>query len=529
MKKYLLVFVAFALIFTAGSAFAGNNVPNEIGSVNVPGDSVFFNYYDIRTMAQGGPGLTDNYFTVVNWDYDEWINAHVRVRTGQCSVELLDFDVLLSPNDIFTFDLYQAPDGDTVFASCDEHTLTASGFAVDANGCFILDTGTFPGQLSLIQECGQCPDGTAITAQAALEATRWGYVEVIGESEIRADYAGNNSACATSPSASNGCCELDIEAGLHTAYDLWDSGDCLEFVGPDPNLFGRVYYAMLDGSGNIMRLAQQNGHSFFSTVYEPYIVHRPCYSDTNAGCGSGDGELENPVLNFGDSFAYEAAATSVSQGAIDLNYCFWSDTITTAGDVQNRNGAAATFGPTWADFHNRGHTNTTSEGLIDACDHFDKSIAFSHYFYVPDQGESRFIFTFPIQHFLNQTIEVTKEVRFDTEQNECVLPTQKFISPGLPGPSIARGEVTIIEADEGEACAFNEGWIGFELDTTADGPDSCGAPCDVVPPTGAGYTIDTTVFFTACTVGSVVNWGNAGVDVMSISPMQFFGFGPPPG
>jgi hypothetical protein len=517
LDKFLAVLLALTLLFTAGSAIAGSPPPEIIGTTSATGNFVFFNYYDIRTMAEGGPGLTDNYFTVTNGSYYTWINAHVRVRTGQCSVELLDFDVLMSPLDVFTFDLYQAPDGETVFASCDTHTLTASGFNVDANGCFILDTGTFPNQLSLIQECGQCPDGTAITAQAALEATRWGYVEVLGEVFLYASDGPDSSA--SNPTE---CTTEQLENGEWTAYDFCEAtnpggpSDCYSYADCGPSwdeayLHGRQYYAMLDGAGNLMRLAQQNGHSWINDDLGLY--HRPCYSDNSPGCSSGDGELEadNPT-----GWAYSAATTSTNPpGANDLNYCFWSNTASSAPDqIVNRNGAAATFGPTLADFHNRGDSNTTTNGLVLTCDHFWKGYPTSHYFYVPGQGETRFVFTFPIQHFLNQTIEITKGARFDTEQNECTLPTQKFISPGLPGPSIARGEVTLIEADEGEACAFNEGWLWFNLATTSDGPSSCGSNCG-----GPASFIDSEV---ACTIGSVVNWGDAGTDVMSISPLQYY-------
>jgi hypothetical protein len=119
-SKFLAVMIAVLIAFT-GSAIAWDEDQSQLYHDDT--DSMIFSYYDIRTMAQGGPGLTDNYYTVINEDNDEWYQMHVRVRTGQCSVELLDFDVLLSPNDVFTFDLIQDAEGDTVFASCDTETL----------------------------------------------------------------------------------------------------------------------------------------------------------------------------------------------------------------------------------------------------------------------------------------------------------------------------------------------------------------------------------------------------------------------
>jgi hypothetical protein len=515
-KKKISLFAVLSLVFVfaAGSAFAGTQLGN-VGAYERTGDIAIFNYYDIRTMAQGGPGLTDNYFTVVNNDGDEWYQAHVRVRTGSCSVELLDFDVLLSPRDVFTFDILQDAEGDTVFASCDTHTLTASQFGVDANGCFVLDSGTFPAMLSLIQTCGQCPDGTSITASSALEATRWGYVEVIGEVELEAsDVDGGNGA----NSSADECTTEQLENGEYNAFsfqmDINDGGDCASTArtsSPTRNLFGKQYYATFDASQNLLKHAQQNAYhgDDMSTT-----IHRPCYSNSSPGCSAGDGELENPFFYNSDSFAYEAASTSVSQGATDLNWCFWKDEDTNPGDIENQNGAAATFGPTFADFFGRGSAATTTSNLVNLNDNLDQRYAVSHYFAIPGLGMSRYVFTFPIQHFLNQTISVSKDIRLDTEQNECSLPQQKFISPGIPTPGVARGEVTIVAADEGEPCDFNEGWVAFELAVTDDGPNGC----DVGNCWTGGDTADDgepAVF------GTVINWGDAGVNSIGVSPLNW--------
>lgn len=530
-KFSLIGVIALALVLVfAGSAFAGNApaiVSPDLGGGEVAGDTVIFSYYDIRTTAQGGPGLSDNYFTVVNGEDGEYIQAHLRIRTGQCSVELLDFDVLLSPHDVFTFDLYQGDNGATVFASCDTNTLIHSGFSVDASGCFILDTTTFPNQLALILECGQCPDGSSITAAEALEATRWGYIEIIAEAELEPTDVEAWPGDSFDPDATE-CTSAQLAAGQYNAWTYWErwnagGNDCSnygDFDQPDSALFGKAYLARLDASGNLVRLAQYNGKSAPEAVYHrdvnATILHRPCYSDTNAGCSAGDGEIEAD----GD-YAYSEPSTSTDPlGANDMNYCFWNDTITTSGDVCNRVGAGATFGPTFAEFFNsngaiRQPQNaacdiaaagaaTITEDVMDGLNRdFGKWNAFSHYFYVPGQGQSRFVFTFPLQHFINQSISVTKAHRFDTEENECTLPSQKFISPGLPAPGVARGEVTIIEADEGEACAFNEGWESFDLLVTSDGPDRTRNE----PPASFGLS---------------VNWGdNSAAEVISISPLQW--------
>lgn len=585
-RRNVFFVTAFVTVFTmmafAGTAFAGGASINlsEIGlsllsgRSEIGGDNLVFSYYDIRTKAQGGPGLSDNYFTVINKDDDEWIQAHVRVRTGQCSVELLDFDVLLSPNDVFTFDLFQAADGDTVFASCDTKTLTASQFGIDDNGCFVLDTGTFPSQLSLIMECGQCPDGTAISADDALAATRWGYVEVIGEVEMMPN---------PDPGPDDNCTAEQLHAGVYDAWSwanesviggpgpsslpgcfTWseDPDPDIEFLGidfdalfggsppPDSEFFpwnvgidlvGRVYHAAFDAERNLTQLSTSNATSVgfvcgiagdgTSTLPPPLdiipvpfgfeglctgvVLHRPCYSDNSPGCSSGDGELENPnsiALNP-PRFAYDAPTKSADftqeNGAADMNYCFWKDTIDSTGDVQNRVGAAATFGPTQADLYSiifpRDEVpDNTENNLFILNLLYGNTGALSHYFYFPGLGQTHYVFTFPFQHFTNQQISITKTARFDNEETPCTLPTTKFISPGLPAPGVARGEVTIIDTQEpGDSCTFNEGWIAFDLEVTGDATGN-------------------TLAYSPGSLGVVVNWGDsAAADVHSTAQMQW--------
>src|SRR4030042_4282157 len=275
-KFSIMMAVAMALVIMmfTGSAFAqGVGVSIETGAIENAGDTVLFTYYDIRTTAQGGPGLSDNYFTVVNTDGDEWMQAHVRVRTGQCSVELLDFDVLLSPRDVFTFDLYQGSTGATVFASCDEKTLVASNFNVDDAGCYVLDSDTFPNMLSLISECGNCPDGSGapLSLEQALDATRFGYVEVIGEVELE--------PCTLGAECNDECLESQLEAGDYIAWTWVDDG--CNWSNPGQNLFGRVYYAKFDANRDVAALSVQNGFSLNNAVtgaYDGAIIPRRCYS-----------------------------------------------------------------------------------------------------------------------------------------------------------------------------------------------------------------------------------------------------------
>lgn len=518
-KKKIAFMMALTcvLVITAfiGSAFAGMSpfpfdVSVDLGSREVMGDQILFSYYDLRTKAQGGPNLTDNYFTVVNTDGNEWVQAHLRVRTGQCSIELLDFDVIMSPNDVFTFDLFQDDNGNTVFASCDTETLISSGFGVDTEGCITIDTSG-ASALVLVKECGNCPDGSPISDSAALEATRWGYVEIIGEVEMRPD---------SGASEGDDCWEGDLIAGNYTSWSWVDEGNGCMYSGVGMNLFGRVYYAALDSDGNVIKVATANGHSSPNAVAGDNwdaglttIVHRPCYSDTSVGCSSGDGELESPT---GPGYAYGPVdATLPILGADDMNYCYWNDLGDGSG--LNRVGAAATFGPTMADFRPGWRDNdgtgapaatTTENILMTQNSAAGKRFAVSHYWYFSDDNQSRYVFTFPLQHFVNQSITMQKDVRFDTEENECTITTGKFISPGLPAPGVKVGEVAIIPAhDPDDGCSYGEGWLAFELNVSSDAIG------------GSDYE--------PLALGLVANWGDdTAVQGIAVSPMQWTTWSP---
>src|SRR5512147_1393633 len=129
--KMAAKFFILAVILVCGFFATSANVTPEVTST-----ALLFTYYDVRTTAEGGLGVSDNYFTVTN-PTSAWTQAHVRVRTGDCSVELLDFDVMLSPKDVFTFDLSRDGDG-IAFSSLDLHTIENSKmlapFLIDING-----------------------------------------------------------------------------------------------------------------------------------------------------------------------------------------------------------------------------------------------------------------------------------------------------------------------------------------------------------------------------------------------------------
>jgi hypothetical protein len=62
------------------------------------------------TIGGVGPVEFATYVSIENTT-DSWVAAHVRLRTGRYSVEVIDFPILLSPHDVFWFQFEAVPSG----------------------------------------------------------------------------------------------------------------------------------------------------------------------------------------------------------------------------------------------------------------------------------------------------------------------------------------------------------------------------------------------------------------------------------
>jgi hypothetical protein len=461
-----------------------------------PGAALLFTYYDVRSVAQGGLGLTDNYFSVINTS-THWVQSHVRIRTGDCSVELLDFDVLQSPKDIFVFDVYD--EGGITFASCDTNTLEDSGFNLnfDANGdgtndCFILSAETFPAMLSLITQCGDCATGDEITAAQALSLVKKGYVEVIEEGSIRP---------GTSSSTKNKCFDANTDDGDDgiiipgkSLLDLYSS-DCIEDVyAPVAELQGRQYHVQVNLAVSpvvIKRIAMADAAVIHGTDDSTYglILHEATYGDEllAAPCNQADGSETR-------CYAYAAPSTGdgvneTADGANDMNWCFYVDAIDKS-PVINKFGAGATFGPTLADvsatwgssYRRDGSLDNTARAIHDGLtglsafdmvdgswtdsDWWTKQYMESHYFWAPKPGpydvRAGFAFIFPLKHFIGEKETIKALNLYDNSENTVVTELGKFISPGLPSPETFSEEANLFLLTP----PFNEGWVRFEVSAT---------------------------------------------------------------
>jgi hypothetical protein len=500
IKAFSVVALAALLVFgLALSAYAFSGETEASG--------LFFTYYDVRSAAENGLGLTDNYYAVTSTSPD-WVQAHVRVRTGDKSVELLDFDILLSPKDVFTFDLYEGASGAVTFASCDTKTLLNSGFTPNVGDCFVIDTDTqLSGgatMLSLIEHCeGESPT-------EALDHAKKGYVEVIVEGKVRpcadsgagkyvcgdnydtfdcaagefplipdAACTGLNQPAECCTGAGTGSCDAaklllstDSDQSIDDHCNIWD---------PTPVLIGKQYYAVLSG-GVAEQLAAVNAEGL--NDYHQTIYHFESFEEE---------ALSSNCSGFDDTrcFAYidPDVTDPITNGADDLNDCFYTDTILVNNvqtGVRNKFGAAATFGPTLADLNyptrngslaaaarnlsaaSNGLGEIMTSDIDDVDDGFElvKEIAESHYFNapapIPVDLLTSFAVIFPLQHFIGESDKISVGPVFDLEENQKSTPITKFISPGLPAPPSLFQEASLFTP----AYPFVEGWIQMTVSAT---------------------------------------------------------------
>ncbi|NWF75890.1 MAG: hypothetical protein HXY53_04855 [Nitrospirae bacterium] len=522
MKKARLLAITLAItVLMLWSATA-------MASMDFLADKVLYGYYDIRTEAQGGPGLTDNYFTLTNTAND-YVQSHIRVRTGQTSIELLDFDAVLSPHDVFTFDLYQDPTtNSTVWASCDPGTLTLSGFALNfdrdgdgTNDCYVLDSSTFPNMTSLIMTCD-----TTLTADEALAQTREGYVEAILEGNfvltptctetmilsgeyLLYDWVDGTLQVDVDGDTIN---EIDVDGGIGDV-NIGDAADNCPWDYPGNILFGRVYYVDYDpATVTISRMASQNAVPLIWTRDENSPLVSANLAIVHAINYSAEITRVDAIANFQEGWAYGAPDTTAPvTGADDMNYCTYDNSV----GVINRVGAGATYGPTLADIvwlqdgpagvlidYVRDGTieaavlnvDVQNAGTFSLLNGAISTVG-SHYWNygsgTPGIPVTTFASTFPLKHFVDASIQVTVDAMYNNDEEECGVAIGKFISPGLPTAPQLVPEVNISEPLTYCPTTHIEGYIVWNYNVTVDEAGALGpadADHDTVAETRNGVT-----------------------------------------
>jgi len=130
-------------------------------------------------------GYIENYFTVSN-SANEWVQGHIRFRGAAWSAELRDFDVILSPGDVFVFRLADL-DGDGLWEidqSLDTRNFQYTGM-VHNDQC----TGVGGAPVPLCLDASNLLEPTVneqsgITQALINHQRNVGYVEFIGEATL---------------------------------------------------------------------------------------------------------------------------------------------------------------------------------------------------------------------------------------------------------------------------------------------------------------------------------------------------------
>jgi len=174
MKK--LHKLAAAVAVAAGIALSPQSQAIELKTGGV-GDALLF------PVFAAGAGMYENYFTVSN-NSNNWIQSHLRFRGSAWSAELLDFDVILSPGDVFVFRLADV-DGDgewEVDGSLDPRNFQYTGMVFSCTGPagarqFCIDANNLLEPPVAALTTANIPNAADVISLQR----RWGYIEFIGE------------------------------------------------------------------------------------------------------------------------------------------------------------------------------------------------------------------------------------------------------------------------------------------------------------------------------------------------------------
>ena len=516
MKKVSFKMAAM-LVVLAALVICGFSNTSVYAAHEMAGSALLFTYYDVRSEADGGMGTSDNYFTVTNTSAS-WVQAHVRVRTGEKSIELLDFDVMLSPNDVFSFTLSDSGAGGVDFTSLDAKTISNSKmikpFLEDLGGgvegiWFSTDPLSSHYTSNMTSQIELCRD---MTRAEAMAMTLKGYVEVIAEGAIT-PCTDDETRCDNVSNPDN-CNDTDwVKIGSNTLWDLVDddmeghSGKCDAAVdGASAVLHGRVYYATISSAG-VTRLAHLNAETMDNRLPQlaydvdsserRIIIHENTYTAEKftARCLRGSSEDRESC------FAYTEATSSFDDlnsadeqgGADDLNWCFWTDTKGGEG-VWNKFGAAATFGPTIADlradrngdlwktagnlnlFSENSSAEWTAENGISTSGYLTlKEYISTHYLYYPGAPfniSSGIALIFPVMHFIDEEAKIGTYLFYNMDEETEDVPEEGFVSPGLPAPGAPIEE----EASLGmlpSTTPYDEGWVKIGKISATNSTSDC--------------------------------------------------------
>jgi hypothetical protein len=336
MKKFFGVFICLMLgvgLLVAPNAGATaydptgypGNVPQPpptamINNHGMLGDFLIGDFYRAVVNDQFFEGSNVATYVSIENVSKYWVAAHVRLRSGRYSIEVLDFPILLSPYDVFWFQFQAVPKAggglDRVeIISTDKRTIEYSGLntlSAIPGATVSYDPATGVLKMSLNNYILQSFTSIKNAEYKTLNETTQGYVEVIGLFAI---------------ASTNGLNFYDLMRALWT--------DTVGNTLPGPNAPADKYASLLKNDGSLVRYTALDvakylgGHVFvgdFQTgLYMGYTMK--AIKDFRAGLGAhrdlcirgaynGGGVLVNPATILYDY--YNDAAYNASDWATDF-------------------------------------------------------------------------------------------------------------------------------------------------------------------------------------------------------------------
>jgi len=185
MKKMKKIVAAVGVALSLGVASQAANAVMEY-KPGGKGDALLFPFY------KGTPGW-DNYYAITN-GANAWIQGHIRFRGAAWCGELRDFDIILSPGDVFVFRIADI-DGDGLWEidqSLDPQNFRYTGLhpALDQahsksiSICNMGGTGQTEACMDSSTRLMPSQSDAIITEEVLAHQRELGYIEFIGESVL---------------------------------------------------------------------------------------------------------------------------------------------------------------------------------------------------------------------------------------------------------------------------------------------------------------------------------------------------------
>jgi hypothetical protein len=205
---------------------------------NATGDAMLFPVFN---------GYVENYFTISN-NHDAWVQGHLRFRGAAWSGELRDFDVILSPGDVFVFRVADL-DGDGMWEidqSLDpknfEYTDQLVTNSADKRGCA---TST-PATPCMKPSTRLIPTADAVISQAIIDHHQHvGYVEFFGEAVLDGmTHTIMNQLVSQTGNKGGGCTNIfnhqsKAFSGRGTNAWMWSDSDNADYTKGTPGTCDR--------------------------------------------------------------------------------------------------------------------------------------------------------------------------------------------------------------------------------------------------------------------------------------------------